>query len=136
MYEVFEHTADLGIRVAANDLNSLFAEAGRALFSVIVSNPQDVRGDQQLSFEITGQDTEFLLLDWLSELLVVFESRRMLLSDFQVSIDDDGLKASATGETIDTSRHQLEHEVKAITYHGLTVAKTATGWRAEVIVDI
>jgi SHS2 domain-containing protein len=37
---------------------------------------------------------------------------------------------------MDTSRHQMEHEVKAITYHALRVEQTATGWEAEVIVDI
>jgi SHS2 domain-containing protein len=30
----------------------------------------------------------------------------------------------------------LSHEVKAITYHGLAVERTADGWRAEVVVDI
>ncbi|MBW8884477.1 MAG: archease, partial [Planctomycetia bacterium] len=29
-----------------------------------------------------------------------------------------------------------EHEVKAITYHGLKVDQLTDGWRAEVIVDI
>ena len=34
------------------------------------------------------------------------------------------------------TRHSLEHEVKAITYHGLRVERTEDGWLAEVIVDI
>jgi SHS2 domain-containing protein len=34
------------------------------------------------------------------------------------------------------ARHQMEHEVKAITYHGLTCHPTTTGYEAEVIVDI
>ena len=33
--------------------------------------------------------------------------------------------------------HSMDHEVKAITYHGLKVEQTSDGtWQAEVIVDI
>jgi SHS2 domain-containing protein len=38
---------------------------------------------------------------------------------------------------MDPARHQMDHEVKAITYHGLRVARQDDGtWLAEVIVDI
>ncbi len=136
MYEILEHTADLGIRVQADDLNSLFAEAGRALFSVIVRNLEDVRATDTLEFAIQEKETDFLLLDWLGELLFTFESRGLLLSNFSVTIDENGLAARAQGEPIDGTRHQLEHEVKAITYHGLRVEPTDNGWMAEVILDI
>ena len=43
MYEVFEHTADVGLRARAGDLNGLFAEAGRGLFSLLVENLDVVR---------------------------------------------------------------------------------------------
>jgi SHS2 domain-containing protein len=136
MYEIFEHTADLGIRVRAGDLTSLFAEAGRALFSVIVHNLEDVRAVKTVEFEIPGQETDFLLLDWLCELLVTFELRGLLFSEFSVSRDDQGLTAAARGEPLDRARHRLAHEVKAVTYHGLQVQHVDDGWIAEVILDI
>jgi SHS2 domain-containing protein len=136
MYEIFEHTADLGIRLRADDLNALFAEAGRALFSVIVGNLREVRPVETIQFEINGQETDFLLLDWLCELLFTFEQRRLLLSEFWVNIQEQGLAATARGEAVDLARHRLEHEVKAITYHGLRVDRVASGWMAEVILDI
>jgi SHS2 domain-containing protein len=136
MYEVFEHTADLGIRVRAHDLNTLFAEAGRALFSVIVENLEDVRPTDTVHVELKGQETDFLLLDWLCELLFTFESRRLLLTRFSVTVGDRGLTGTATGERLDHSRHRLEHEVKAVTYHGLRVERSEEGWLAEVILDI
>lgn len=136
MYEIFEHTADLGIRIRAGDLNSLFAEAGRALFAVIVHDFSDIQTVNTVEFEVRGKETDFLLLDWLCELLFTFESRGLLLSEFSVRIDDHGLTATAEGEPLDHARHRLEHEVKAITYHGLQVKQTDDGWLAEVIVDI
>jgi SHS2 domain-containing protein len=136
MYEVFEHTADLGLRVRANDLNSLFAEAGRALFSVIVQNLEEVRAVRTVDVALQGEATEYLLLDWLAELLFIFETDQLLLSQFAVQIDDQGLTATAQGEPLDHARHRLEHEVKAITYHGLRVERIGDEWLAEVIVDV
>ena len=43
MYELFGHTADLGLRVRAPDLDTLFAEAGRGLFAMVVENLEQVQ---------------------------------------------------------------------------------------------
>jgi SHS2 domain-containing protein len=136
MYETFEHTADLGIRARAADLNSLFGEAARALFGVILQNPRAVRPVETVDFQIAGKQVDYLLVDWLNELLFAFESRRMIFSEFSVQLDAGGLRAVARGEPFDDARHLLEREVKAITYHGLRVEQTDTGWLAEVILDI
>ena len=136
MYDVFEHTADLGLRVVAPDLDTLFAEAGRGLFSMIVENLDDVRPTQALKLHIEGQDTPYLLFDWLNELLYKFDCEHWLLSHFDVRVTATGLDAEARGELLDVSRHRLDHEVKAITYHGLQVVESDDGWMAEVIVDI
>jgi len=136
MFEIFEHTADLGLRVQAADRDELFAEAARALFSVLVVNLGEVRGVQIKAFIIEGEDDDYLLFDWLSELLYTFDAKHILLSQFDVQVTGEGVRATCRGEPIDTSRHDLDHEVKAITYHGLKVEQIADGWLAEVIVDV
>lgn len=136
MFEVFEHTADLGLRIRAVDRQTLFIDAARALFSVLVVNLRDVRCVQQREYAIAGEDDDYLLFDWLGELLYAFDTERLLLSEFEVSLTAEGLRATCRGESIDPSRHELDHEIKAITYHGLKVEYTDDGWLAEVIVDI
>lgn len=136
MYETFAHTADLGLRVKASDLESLFADAGRGLTSIIVANLQGIRPAREVTLRVTGARRDDLLFDWLSEILYLFDSEHLLLSDFTVRLDEDGLQATARGEPLDENRHRAEREVKAITYHGLRVEQTPDGWLAEVIVDI
>ena len=136
MHETFDHTADLGLRIRAPDLDTLFAEAGRALFAAIVEDPDSVLSRQQLQINLTDDDRELLFFDWLKELLYHFDSQHLLFSRFQVQVGDAGLRATAWGEPLDENRHVLLHEVKAITYHGLTVEQADDGWLAEVIVDI
>ena len=136
MYEVFGHTADVGLRMRAADLDELFADAGRALFAVIVVDLDRVEPRQRMSCRIDEPQREYLLLDWLNELLYHFESERLLLKEFTVHVSQEGLQAMADGETFDPRRHQLDHEVKAVTYHNLRVQQTADGWEAEVILDL
>ncbi len=136
MIEFFEHTADLGLRVRAADLDGLFAEAARALFSAIVEDLGTVVASQRVEVRIPGEDREFLLFDWLRTLLYRFDAEHLLFSRFEVKVGDAGLEGAAWGEPMDPSRHEPNHEVKAITYHGLKVERTADGWVAEVIVDI
>jgi SHS2 domain-containing protein len=136
MYRTFDHTADLGLLVEATDRNTLFAEAGRGFLSILVENPEDVRPQSEVAIQVDGTELDYLLIYWLNELLFRFERERLLLSEFDVAVDANGLKATARGEPLDRDRHELSHEIKAITYHQLEVRETDHRWQARVIVDI
>ncbi len=136
MHETFDHTADLGLCIRAANLDTLFVEAAQALFETIIPDLASVRPLQKIEIALTGDDREFLLFDWLKELLFHFDADHLLLGKFEVHVREDGLTGSAWGEPVDRARHVLEHEVKAITYHGLRVERDGDGWMAEVIVDI
>jgi len=136
MHETFDHTADLGLRATATDLPTLFAEVAHALFAVIVENPGAIVPAQEWLFYGAGDHREYLLFDWLRELLYRFDAEHRLYRTFDVQVRDDGLSATISGERLEPERHELSHEVKAITYHGLRVEPTADGWLAELIVDI
>lgn len=136
MYETFEHTADLGLRIRAPDLDTLFAEAAAALFSTIVDDLGSVRHERTLELQLPADDREYLLFDWLNQLLYQWDTEHLLFSKFATHWTDEGLQATAWGEPLDRARHSLGHEVKAITYHELKVEQVDNGWLAEVIVDI
>ena len=46
------------------------------------------------------------------------------------------LTGSARGVGREAAENHLETEVKAVTYHGLSVVETPTGWQATVVVDV
>ena len=136
MYEHFEHTADLGLRVRAANLNTLFAEAAEALFAAVVEDLDTVEPRAPTTIRVGGTDLAYLLFDWLRELLRHHDEHRMLFTRFEVTVGETGLTATARGEAIDPARHLLSHEVKAITYHELKIVEVEGGFMAEVIVDI
>jgi SHS2 domain-containing protein len=136
MHEIFEHTADIGLRIRAKDLESLLAEAGKALFAAMVVNLETVRPVKEVQFTVKGTDYEELLHDWLAELLFTFHAARMVFADFSVHLTDEGITAVGHGEPIDFAQHEIDTEVKAITWHKLKIEHVEDGLLAEVIVDI
>lgn len=139
MHELFEHTADLGLRARADTPDALFAEMAACLFAAIVDDVAAVAPAVEHRFEVAGDgDAAFLLFDWLNALLYRHDSEKLLFGRFDMTVSPDfaGLTASAWGEPMDAARHPLAREVKAITYHDLRVEREGDGWLAEAIVDI
>ncbi|AMV37264.1 hypothetical protein VT85_07515 [Planctomyces sp. SH-PL62] len=136
--EVFDHTADLGLRITAPDLDDLFRSAAEGLFDVVTADRSTIQAREEEAVELTSDSSERLLVDWLNELIFRVETRHSLYARFDVHVAPDGrsLTAVITGEPIDPDRHELDHEVKAATYHGLVLERKDAGWFAEVIVDI
>ncbi|HLA84335.1 MAG TPA: archease [Thermoguttaceae bacterium] len=136
MFEIFEHTADLGIRIEADSFAALLVEAAKGLTSVLVANPEAIEPAREVALTIRGSQPEELLVDWLSELLYRFGAEHLLFARFEVTHQADHVAARLWGEAIDPARHRLDTEVKAITYHRLKVEEHEGRWRGEVIVDL
>jgi protein archease len=138
LYEYFDHTADVGIRLKAVDLETLLNDAGIALFSLIVDNLAQVQPREEVEIDVAGSvsEADYLLFDWLNELLRQFEETTLVFCRFEVMLSADGIAATGFGEPLDPDRHGLGNEVKAVTYHRLRVEQTPEGWEGEVILDI
>lgn len=121
-FEVIEHTADMGIKAYGKDLAELFTNAAYGMASLITDlekvNPKD---SEDISLE--AENREELLVSWLNEIIYLSASKSMLFSKFEVSeIDEKHLKAKIFGEEFDITRHQIETEFKAATYHRLKIS--------------
>lgn len=136
--ETFDHTADVGLRVRGDDLDDLFRTAAEGVFDYIVVNRADVQARESESVTLNADSLEDLLAAWLGELIFRCETRHRLYTRFDVRVDEQAnrLEAEVAGERIDRDRHVLDHEVKAVTHHGLSLKREGQGWVAEVILDI
>jgi SHS2 domain-containing protein len=136
--EVFDHTADVGLRIHGDDLADLFRTAAEGLFDYVVANREEVRVVRSEVVSLRADSTADLLLAWLNELIFRCETGHVLFTRFEIEIAADGLALEATigGEPIDRDRHVLDHEVKAVTHHGASLEREGEGWVAEVILDI
>ena len=135
-FRILEHTADVGFEAWGATREEVFANAARALISLIV-DLEAVNSREQVAVQIQGSDPASVLVNWLSELLYLHDADAWLFREFEIqALQDDSLSALARGEKFDRSRHQAKLMVKAITYHQLELEESPQGWRAQVYVDI
>jgi SHS2 domain-containing protein len=135
-FRVLEHTADIGFEAYGPTPEKLFANAARALMHLIV-DLESILPQDKLTLRVEGSDMPSLLVNWLSEVLFLFDAEGWLFRDFKIeNLTDRSLVAIARGEKFDRTRHQAKLLVKAITYHQLDLRETGRGWRAQVYVDI
>ncbi len=134
-FEIVDHTADVGIIAYGADLNQAFANAARALFSLI-TELDDVEEFLHRDIELTAPDEESLLVEWLNELIYLFDTENIVFKRFDVTkLNNTQLKARSYGEKVDSSKHRLKTGVKAATYHMLKVDK-GDGYKVQVLFDI
>jgi SHS2 domain-containing protein len=134
-FEIINHTADVGIIAYGADMSQAFANAARALFSLI-TELDDVAEVIHRDIELTATDEESLLVEWLNELVYQFDTEDILFKRFDIiQLNNTHLKARGYGEKVDKSKHKIKIGVKAATYHMLKVNK-GDGYKVQVLFDI
>jgi len=134
-FEIINHTADVGIRAYGTNIGQAFANAAGALFSLI-AELDNVGEVIYRDIEITAQDQESLLVEWLNELIYLFDVENIIFKRFDIiELNNTRLKARGYGEKVDNSKHKLKTGVKAATYHMLRVDK-GEGCQVQVLFDI
>ena len=119
-YEVLEHTADVMIRCTGATIEECFSHAAYALSDQTI-DASLVDKAVEISIEVTGEDDESRLFNFLSEVLFIQEAEVFAFADFKVTIDGDKVSAVGWGEPLDLKKHHPKTEVKAITYHMMHV---------------
>ncbi len=135
-YILIDHTADIGIDVYGESLQELFANAAFALFDIITELSK-VEGKIAYAISVSGIDKEQLLVNWLHELLYLHDVKNLIFNDFCITdITDNQLHATVRGDVIREDKHVIKTEIKAVTYHCLSVVRENDGWKARVIFDL
>ncbi|MBI5000470.1 MAG: archease [Euryarchaeota archaeon] len=132
-YEVFEHTADVGIRAFGKTLPEILENAALGMMNVIC-DASSVEPAEMCKVMVEGDSDERMLYAWLAELLYLVDTENMLYSKFQVAITDGKLKAKIWGEPIDRTKHKIKMEIKAVTWHMLKL--DLNEGNAQVLFDI
>jgi len=135
-FETFEHQADIGVRGRGASQAEAFANAARAMMSVI-TDLSSVVDNEQVDVRCEAPDVELLLVDWLNAVVYEMATRHMLFGRFAVELEAGALTGHMWGEHVDRHRHAPAVEVKGATYTGLSVHQDQSGhWVAECIVDV
>ncbi|HOW56370.1 MAG TPA: archease [Smithellaceae bacterium] len=135
-YKILDHTADIGIEVWGKTKKELFASAALAIFDLMIINGEAEKTEEK-TIAVTGNDLQDLLVNFLREILYLFNGKSWLVKECRIKeMTAHRLVAQVAGERFNRRKHEIKKEIKAVTYHSLSVTKNVRGWKAKVIFDL
>jgi SHS2 domain-containing protein len=135
-FEIIDHTADIGIVAYGADIKQVFANAALGLFN-LMADLDNLKEDVKRDIELSAEDVEVLLVEWLNELIYISEVEHIIFKRFEINeLSNTQLKATCFGEKIKPGQHRLKREIKAATYHMLRLNKEDGGYKVQIIFDI
>ena len=135
-YRIIARQSELAVRVVGTSQTNLFVNAAFALFDVI-TDTGSIEAKERMQLEVEGSDRDDLLVNWLRELLYLYQGSAYLLKEFTVQeITDTLVKAEVSGEKLDPDRHEIKQEIAAVAYDQSHMQKTGDQWIAQVILEV
>ncbi len=138
-YKTFDHTADIGIEITGKTRKELFGNAVMAMFDVMVGpiSEGEKKPLEKMKIKITGKDIEDTLINFLREILYLLNGKGWLTKKCKIlALSNREIVTQLQGELYNDQKYALKTEIKAVTYHGLTINKSSKGWRAKVVFDV
>lgn len=135
-YRITKHQTELAVRITGNSQADLFANSALALFDVM-TDPTAIEIKERISLEVEGNDRDDLMVNWMRELLYLYQGSGYLLKEFKISqVKDTIVKAEVCGEKVDPDRHEIKQEIAAVAFHKSRMEKTGNQWIAQVIFEL
>jgi SHS2 domain-containing protein len=130
-FKEIEHTADSELHVWAPDMPALLVQAAKGMYALLqtrlVDSPRLPR-----DLEIPFQDRESLIVDFLSELLFYAEDEAVGFDTIRPTLNEVSCKIQLVGAYI----KEQTKEIKAVTYHGMQVKETESGFEVNIVFDV
>jgi len=132
-------TADIGLELIGDNLRELFIAAAEGLRALIreESGIEHVIAWREIILE--AGDGEQLLVDWLSELIYIFDTDALIPVDIRIYIDTTAvwrLRGKVGFAGFDPSRHNAGHDIKAVTYYKLRITESNGRYGCHVVFDL
>ena len=136
-YKYLDHTADAAMRVTGDTLKTLFTNAAHGLFEMIAVT-DTIDETITIDIQLTAEAVDILFVEWLDTLIFRHETEELFFKRVEIqAVSQTELSAVVHGEPTNFDKHVVYTEIKAVTYHQLSVKQTAKGdWEAQVIFDL
>ncbi|MGH7768359.1 MAG: archease [Candidatus Binatia bacterium] len=135
-YRTIKRSSDLAVKIFGKSRAELFANSGFALFDLL-THIDRVETGEQLTLEVEGTDPDDLMVNWLRELLYLYQRSGYLLKEFVVKeVKDNYIRGEVSGEKFDPDRHEIQREISAVVSHQSRMEKTGDQWTAQVVLEL
>ena len=135
IFEIREHTADVGIYARGDTIEATFAAMADGLAAASCDDwPNE---GTRFDVRIEAEGLEAALFDYLDELIYQRDVRDVLPVENRVtiSLDEDRWTVEGSARGVPTDRI-AGREIKAVTYSEMEITETQSGWEAYVVFDV
>jgi len=143
-FTAIAHTADLQLKITGNSQADLFRNAMVGMFQTVRPYSPNCKYEDDLmvcssfnrehKISLTSPDIEILLVDFLSEALYLSDAYGQAYLDADIhNISPTSIDVTIKG--VDIERFEVV-EIKAVTFHDLSVVEKNGTWTANVVFDI
>jgi SHS2 domain-containing protein len=130
-----DHSGDIGIEARGRDVRGLLTNATLGLFSLLYRGA--VRPVRERAIRAQGDSLEDLVVAWLGEAITLGGIHGEFYGAVEVrEVTGHSAAGVLRGEPVDVARHEPRFDVKAATYHALSVTEDENGLCARVIFDL
>jgi SHS2 domain-containing protein len=130
-YEFLDHPADIKIRAYGKDLSHLFINCALGMMDFLYGKPS-LPTTYIERIEITADNQESLLVNWLADLLWRSDTYHRVYKTYHV----EHLTPTQLIATVESAEAIAKEDIKAVTYHDLTIQPIGDRWMATVVYDI
>lgn len=138
-FEELDHTADIAMRARGTDIASLLRNAARGMMWLMTGPlPEEIvdQASEERILTVSAPALDELLRQWLSELIYLVATERVVPVDFVIlEADEHRLEARVRSAALTDEIATNASEIKAVTWHGLRVERGEDGFVAEVVFD-
>ena len=152
-YRFLEHATDAVVEAEGKSMREAFAAAADAAVDLTLDRGSVAEGGH-VEIRAEGEDLSYLLYSWLEEIIFALITRGFAIR--RVEIDEgassdldaaafggDGsaaeplaIRARAYGEPLDLGRHGFKVEIKAPTFHEMSIRRSEAGASVRFLLDL
>lgn len=130
-YREIEHTADWALEVWGSDRESLFRQAALGMYHLSGTRLEEAPRETKV-IELEADDSESLLVSFLTELLFLGEQEGIGFDSFDLDFRENSLRATVKGSLISSQ----DKEIKAVTYHHINIQEGIRGFEVTIVFDV
>jgi len=134
-YRELDHTADWELKLWARQPDGLLVQAAAGMYSMCgVERSSEVKATER--FEVGGSDEEALLVGFLSDLLYLLQTKHLAFDRFNFQRKGTEPPCRLSVLAVGSPVAGIEKEIKAVTWHNISVEESEERTTARVTFDV
>ena len=135
-YRVIRSSPDLTVKVVGKAQAEVLANSAFALFD-LMTDLEKIQIRDHLPLEVEGIDDDDLMVNWMRELLYLYQGSGFLVKELEVrEAGDFYVRAEGRGEKFDPDRHEIRREIRSVVYRQCRMGRTGDQWTAQMSFEL